>query len=363
MNEEDERSDGPSLGGRDESKRGKGESLGRRDERQRENDSLIEVISQLREEFGELKNEVRSLKRKSDTELLNQPSQKAHCSRTEENRTDVVSILADEDLDYMININTEDVESDLEIDGDILDTLEKEVDVDKMKGPDIDNKLAKVIAARFTSRLDENIMKEKTEKYKLPGNCAAIAPPTLNEELLQAHIGLKRGARRDDARLMAVQRMVTKATTALASSVEKLHDFADKFVGGGKSEMKKMANEVIEKSLDACAFLGQAQQDLSLRRKFQIMKDLPADIKTICYQKTSREESDKLFGNDVNKDMKEAREAHRLNVYKPKTNFGYGRRPFLGGRGRGYHQQTSANQFRPYQKRRGQQTQSYQMRK
>lgn len=351
------------------------------------NDSLIQTINEMRKEVGSLREDMNNLKRKrrprsisDDSELEEEgrsrpipsrPSGKKACrsrprsrsrstSRSSQIRSDeasldkqtsdMISIHADED--YMLSLNEEEEEaSDIDdSDDDILNALEKEIEIDQHKGPNLDNKLAKVVASRFSKRLEENVLKTKQEKYKVPGNCTIISPPILNEELMQSHIGLKRGAKRDDARTSAVQRLITKATTALALGVGKLHEFADKFSGSGKQEMKKLANEVMENSLDACAFLGHAQQDLSLRRKFQLMRELPSDIRTICYQKTNGEDSEKLFGEDINKTMKEAREAHRLNQSKMQKS-GYGRRPFLGGRGRGF-PTTSTNQYRaPYMKK------------
>ena len=69
-------------------------------------------------------------------------------------------------------------------------------------------------------------MKNKIEKYKIPGNFEGILPPTVNKVLLQPHIGLKRAARRAEARLTTVQKMISRATTAMAVGVDKLHEFA-----------------------------------------------------------------------------------------------------------------------------------------
>lgn len=252
-------------------------------------------------------------------------------------------------------------EDEAEEEDDILVEIEKEIEEEKRKGPDINSKLANVVSSRFTSRLNEEAMKGKLEQYKLPQNCEAIAPPTLNQELLQTHVGLKRNARRDDARLVAVQRMISKATTAIARATDKLHNFS---ASCGKqvevSEMKKLANQVMGASLDAIAFLGNAQMDLSLRRKYQMIKDLPPDIRSICHQKIDRADSDKLFGDDVTKLMKEAREAHRLSQRRGGGQQHYQRKPFLFGRGRGsYSSYTTAptNRFTyNYNKKRGAQS-------
>lgn len=75
------------------------------------------------------------------------------------------------------------------------------------------DKLAKIMTKRFQNRLDETSVKSKIEKYKFPGKFEGIGPPTVKKELLQPHIGLKRAARRDDARLMTAQKMITCAST------------------------------------------------------------------------------------------------------------------------------------------------------
>lgn len=273
---------------------------------------------------------------------------------------DAVSLHADEEdyeflLDGVDNNNIDDGEDEDEGD-DILATLEKEIEERNKKGPKINEKLAKVIASRFTTRLKDDSMKNKVEKYGLPENCDVIAAPTLNEELLQAHVGLKRSARRDDARLASVQKHIARSVAALAAGAEKLHAFAaavaSKEIELKANEVKKVANEVLANSLDACAFLGNAQQDLTLRRKFQLFKDLPVDIRSICYSKCQREESEKLFGEDLSKKMKEAREEYRLQQ-RQKSGNQYGKKPyysnaFLGGRGRGFFQPSTNHQQQRY---------------
>lgn len=266
------------------------------------------------------------------------------------NEDDVLSLCAEEELELFLDEDTDNNYDD-NSEEDVLVELEKEIDEENKKGPDINQKLAKVIMARFSSRLNDDVMKNKLGKYCLPQNCEIIAPPKLNEEMMQAYVGLKKNAKRDDGRLTQVQRLIAKATTAVALGTEKLHTFSTS--ASVNAEMKKVANQVMGNALDAIAFLGNAQLDLTLRRKYQMMKELPFDIRSICHQKTDRTESDKLFGEDVTKQMKEARDAHKLAQLRQRTyttHYGTGRKPFLFGRGRG-NMTPSTTRYAPYKKR------------
>ena len=270
--------------------------------------------------------------------------------RRMDDEDEILSIHAGEDLTFLVPEEPGSDDADTE---DIMLIIEKEIDEDKERGPPVSDKLAKIMNKRFQNRLDEPTMKNKIERYKTPGNCEETVPPIINRELLQPHIGLKRTAKRDDARLMTAQKMITRASTAIAVGVDKLHHFASSADKNSDVDFKKMTNKVIENCLDACAFLGNAQQDLTLRRRFQMYKDLPLDIRSICYHKGESGQSGQLFGDDLPRQMKEARDAHRLSQARNRGSFHPGRRPFLGGRGRGY-PPTSVTQTRPQYKRRGQ---------
>ena len=72
-------------------------------------------------------------------------------------------------------------------------------------------KLAKVVRSRFSVKLSENKLKEKLDSHLIPENCTEISVPVLNVEIVEKGI-LDRMAKKNDARLPNVQKLITIAT-------------------------------------------------------------------------------------------------------------------------------------------------------
>lgn len=207
----------------------------------------------------------------------------------------------------------------------VLGKLAAELEEDDNVGPPVMDELSKIVTKRFTTKLGDEKIKEKIEKYKLPENCKALKPPTLNKKLNEKHIALSRTARRNDTRIFNIQKMISRATCVVVDVTEKLHklgtslkteDEGDKMK---TDEIVKTTDQLVKQTADAISFLGQAQQDLSTRRRIQLASFLPKEISSICYEKIE-ESNDELFGEDIEKLMKDARISHRLahSSYAPK---------------------------------------------
>ena len=71
------------------------------------------------------------------------------------------------------------------------------------------------------------------------------------------------------------------------------------------------ANETLAANGDVIALLGTAQQELSYRRRYQLQPALPKDMGFIC-SNVNIPITDKLFGDDVEKAIKTARETYKI---------------------------------------------------
>ena len=60
-------------------------------------------------------------------------------------------------------------------------------------------------------KLSENKLKEKLDSHLIPENCTEISVPVLNVEIVEKGI-LDRMAKKNDARLPSVQKIITIAT-------------------------------------------------------------------------------------------------------------------------------------------------------
>ena len=232
--------------------------------------------------------------------------------------------------------------SDSKNEQDVFSILEGDLEEEEKLGPAVDEKLSKIAKNRFQVRLPEQKLKEKLNKYPLPQNCAELKPPVLNTELCEKGY-VSGGAKKSDARLVNVQRMVSSAASVVISAMQKLHDTAASLAARDCSARDKTvveaANSVISTQADALAILGMASQELSMRRKFQLQFALPREVQSICSQDTLSS-TDQLFGGDLDKALRAARESHkhgqnkRSERFKPyphnKRSQNFAGKPFLG---------------------------------
>ena len=100
---------------------------------------------------------------------------------------------------------------------------------------------------------------------------------------------LDRTSRKNDARLLDVQKLITTATAALVNVSDQLHRvttaFADQSTCGGEqtnpSRFVEAANEMLASNGDVIALLGTAQQELSICRRYQLQHALPKDMASL----------------------------------------------------------------------------------
>ena len=196
---------------------------------------------------------------------------------------------------------------------------EDELNLPEQAGPEVHERLAKVANARFKSRLTENERKDKFAANLLPSNCQNLRPPTLNAEVLD-RANLSQNARRDDSRLVNVQTLIAKATAAAVNSAQSLQAASQKLLSVDsksfadvKRQNIEAANETLRGLKDITAFLGTAQQELSARRRFQLMRALPKEWASICTNEAIPVD-EHLFGGDVLKHIGNAKECYKARA-------------------------------------------------
>ena len=124
---------------------------------------------------------------------------------------------------------------------------------------------------------------------------------------------MDRTARKNDARLLNVQKLITTATATLVNASDQLHHvttaLADQSTRGGEqpnpSRFVEAANEMLASNGDVIDLLGTAQQELSIRRRYQLQHALPKDTASLCSNENIPI-TDKPFGDDADKSIKTA---------------------------------------------------------
>ena len=200
--------------------------------------------------------------------------------------------------------------------------LEADLDIQEKEGKPVAEKLAKVARSRFSVKLSENKLKEKLDSHLIPENCTEIRAPVLNVEIVEKG-NLDRTARKNDVRLVNVQKLITTATTTLVNASDQLHHMtmalADQSTRGGDQpyplRFVEAANEMPASNGDVIALLGTAQQELSIRRRYKLQHALPKDTASLC-SKENIPITDKRFGDDADKAIKTARETFKIKNYQ-----------------------------------------------
>ena len=100
--------------------------------------------------------------------------------------------------------------------------LEVDLDIQEKEGKPVAEKLAKVARNRFSVKLSENQLKERLDSHLIPEDFTEIRAPVLNMEIVEK-VNLDRTARKNDAGLLNVQKLITTATSALVNASDQLH--------------------------------------------------------------------------------------------------------------------------------------------
>ena len=172
--------------------------------------------------------------------------------------------------------------------------------IDTQLGEKVLEVLAKRVIKHF--QVDtKTISNDLLDRLKLPSNCAAIAVPMMNTEI--KNLTSFDSVRISERRLYNTQLHLQRATSAIANMINMLL-MADQ---GGKMVDSKALTRI---ALDGITVLGQAQANLSIARKQNIKSILADDVKDIC--SANRKPTQFLFGDDLAKAIKEAKDIHRM---------------------------------------------------
>ena len=221
------------------------------------------------------------------------------------------------------------MDSDAESVAEALHDLEDELEITVQDGDKVHDRLANVIQNRFTVKLPKDKLEIKMKDHKIPQNCSVIKAPALDDTLTEKGL-VDRNARKDDNRLVDVQNLIATATAALIKQTNDLNEQ----VSAQNPKEKELANKVIKTNGDIFAVLGMAQQELSQRRRFEISKSLPKDIASIATAQIQTG-SDTLFGYDVERLIRNARDSYRAAAHNNRG-------------GKGFHQQKRGSRYHPY---------------
>ena len=187
---------------------------------------------------------------------------------------------------------------------------------------DINSELAEFINTAFGEGISEDKQSELLKEIHRPNNCSTLVKTTVNQpiwRLLKAH------TQTDDVKMQLIQNNIIKA----AISFTKILNECGESIG----------QDMIELGMNALAHLGQSNKQINSKRKEFHKVDL--DVKYHYLTSQNLPFTDKVYGDDVNKNIKDIQDINRLskNIGRGtnmSTRSGYrGRRLFRFPQGRG----------------------------
>ena len=141
--------------------------------------------------------------------------------------------------------------------------MEEDLEVDEQLGSAVADSLARVTKNRFKVKMPDSKLKTKMAKYLIPENCPELKAPVINEEVLDRG-NIDRVAKRNDLRLMQVQKTVAKAAAAVVNVSDQLHKAISSVTSARSQDQSEqfvsIANKTLETNGDVIAMLGAVQQ-------------------------------------------------------------------------------------------------------
>ncbi|RUA04501.1 MAG: hypothetical protein DSY43_06165 [Gammaproteobacteria bacterium] len=183
----------------------------------------------------------------------------------------------------------------------VLKELEAAILEDDKLGPKIRQQLADIAIKRWGKKLPQDKITGLVEKHPMPENCVDIKVPRVNTEIWQT---LDPAGRKSDLRLTNMQQNLQRATSAVLTMCEKVLAL-------------KMENDVsksiLADGIDNIALLGHVGAELSCFRREQMKPGLKHEFRPLC-SKELDEPSPLLFGDDLPKRIRDAKETTRIGV-------------------------------------------------
>ena len=217
---------------------------------------------------------------------------------------------------------------DLE-EGNFFKEISEELLEENKTGPALSPLLANVVNKALSTHMKEDKYKDKSEKYLRPKNLDCAIVPKVNRPVWD---GMRKATRITDCKLQQIQTDVLKSVVPICKVISELFE--------NRNNPENLDPKQLVSTLsDSFAFIGCANENLTLKRKDFIKGDLPKNMQGICDSADKETPSEFLFGENLNSKIKEVVELNKLSTKfdKPyeKRNFYRGGRQFRGRYTRG----------------------------
>ena len=172
---------------------------------------------------------------------------------------------------------------------------------------DIIPRLATIAENRWNKKLAAEKLKLIHDKYKRPGNCTTMCQMTVNPEIFAQ---LPYYQQRADLNVSKIQDSVRKTALITLQSAQTVTNTKS-------GEFDAVKKQLLEQQVDSLALLGHISYELSCLRRYKIKSVLKPEYASICVDDGTQ--SKYLFGDDLPKRLKDAKEASNVGLAVNKT--------------------------------------------
>lgn len=191
---------------------------------------------------------------------------------------------------------------------------------------EVNNDLASFVNECFRGGMPDEAYTNLAKDIHRPSNCTSLTKTTVNSQIWSY---MKPWTQTADVKMQSIQSSVVKAAINLTKMMDKSSDSLD--------------GQMLQWGSDALSILGHAHKLINFRRRESHQTDLDHRYKQLCSANVPF--TDKLYGDDVCKNVKEIQDMSRvskqLSVLSRSSRGGRRPRPYPGpyggyrGRGRG----------------------------
>ena len=175
---------------------------------------------------------------------------------------------------------------------------------DEKKDPKVTKQLAAIVNKRWAKKLAAEKITSILEKYSPPENCSEVTVTRVNPEIWAP---LNAAQRKADLCMANLQQTLQKAMFATVMTTDKLL--------GMKNDPKGTSlqlNELITNNIDVVALLVHADHELSHLRREKLKPAIKPAYHALCSPETITASTKYLFGDDLAKQIRDAKEANRI---------------------------------------------------
>ena len=245
------------------------------------NDAILAILQSLNKNMTEMDALLRSLKEKGKTQTPTtaEPATKRKSPSTgdssDKEELDADALLAANKRPKVVadksNGSTCEASAVDESDS-LLDDITQSLTDRGKTAPKVSEKLAKIENLRWLTKLDETILKEKSDKYLRPINCDRQIIPKVNPEIWGR---LDRQTRGKDLKLSNLQTTLTKVGHITAQTT-------DMMLKARAEDANVHVDNMVRMNADALALLGHLSFEISQRKREAIRPTLHEDYSTLC---------------------------------------------------------------------------------